>query len=65
MTADEVRAAVAQIAKCADDYERAHGKEDDLHEAVLQAIADGAENAAELAREALKTADIEFARYCA
>ena len=65
MTVEEVRRIVAQIADLDCDAESAHGAEDDLHEAVLQAIADGADNAAELAREALETRKIEFPRWCA
>jgi hypothetical protein len=36
-----------------------------LHQAVLVAISDGAANAVDLAREALKTQDVKFARWCA
>ncbi len=43
----------------------AHISEDELHEDVLRAIANGAPNAAELAREALETSDAEFYRWYA
>lgn len=65
MTIKQVELALKEIARVANDDERAHGMEDRLHQEVLQAIADGAPNAAELARLALKTSDINFARWCA
>jgi hypothetical protein len=43
----------------------AHADEDALYLDVLTAIANGAENPAELALAALKTRDIDFARWCA
>jgi hypothetical protein len=42
----------------------AHETEDSLREAVLQMIAGGASDPAELAREALRTVDIGFRRRC-
>jgi hypothetical protein len=60
-----VIALVEKIKACASDDESAHGLEDDLHQEVLQAIADGSNNAAELAKAALLTRDIDFARWCA
>lgn len=45
-----------------DDDEHAHNLEDALYIDVLQAIANGAPNAAELARDALRTQDIDFSR---
>ena len=65
MTVDEVRRRVADIAEEAGDDESAHSDEDSLRHDVLAAIAAGAPNAAELAAEALKTSEIEFARWCA
>jgi hypothetical protein len=47
------------------DEEVAHRDEDKLHVLVLQAIADGIENPAGFAREALKTRDLDFPRHCA
>ena len=64
MTKNEVKRRVKDIKINADDYEGAHNMEDSLHQDVLRAIADGAENAAELAKEALKTKKIGFSRYC-
>jgi hypothetical protein len=58
---------IASVAK-GGDYEMAHGMEDDLHIEVLTEIAEGhltAEEMAALAREACKTALIDFPRYSA
>jgi hypothetical protein len=65
MTVDEVRERVEKIRAMAGDDEAAHSEEDGLHQDVLAAIADGAEFAPALAAEALKTVDIDFARWCA
>ena len=65
MTLAEVVAAVERIRTQRYDSEAMHSAEDGLHQVVLQAIADGATNAQELAREALKTLGIEFERWCA
>lgn len=47
------------------DYEVAHALEDDLHRAVLKIIADSSDSNAWLAKAALTTVDLDFARYCA
>lgn len=66
MTVDEVNAEVERIRAMAGDDESAHSAEDALWEAVLRAIASGyGDKPALLASAALKTADIEFARWCA
>jgi hypothetical protein len=65
MTVDEINARVDKIEAEMRDYEAAHGDEDKLHVDVLRAIAEGAPNAAELARAALRTTSLDFARYCA
>lgn len=66
MTAEDVCEEVEAIRRLAvDDDEAAHIREDALRRDVLSAIADGAPNAAELAREALATSKIKFARWCA
>jgi hypothetical protein len=62
---NEIRTRVARIEAIRHDDEVAHSMEDDLYADVLRAIANGAENAAELAREALRTGDIDFARWTA
>jgi hypothetical protein len=56
---------VGYIALISRDDEIAHSLEDDLHLAVLKAIADGHADAAELARVAAGTATMNFARWCA
>lgn len=65
MNVQEIKDEVEAIRADASDDERAHGNEDVLHQRVLRAIADGADNAPELAREALRTLDIDFSRWCA
>ena len=65
LTVDVVRSRVASIAKIGGDPECAHSSEDTLRDDVLEAIAAGAPNAQELAREALKTNDLTFPRWCA
>lgn len=67
LTKEEVEAAVEDIRKIAGDDEAAHGDEDELHCAVMQAIADGTwrDSPAALCRAALKTKEIDFARWCA
>lgn len=63
-TEEEVRKRVDHIAEVGkSDDEMAHSDEDDLHQDVLRYYAEQ-ENGA-LAREALKTLDISFARWCA
>lgn len=48
------------------DDRAAHSHEDGLHQAVLRAIADGtAEDPQTMAAAALRTADIDFARWYA
>lgn len=66
MSPDDIRARVARIAAIGErDDEVAHSDEDELHRDVLGVIAGGALGGAELAREALKTRDLTFARWCA
>jgi len=65
MTPGEVEARVERIRAMAGDDEAAHGAEDSLRRDVLLAIAGGARNARALARTALETEEIEFARWCA
>lgn len=48
------------------DPEAAHSVEDDLYERVLRHIAEeGAGNPAAIAKEALRTKDFNFPRWCA
>lgn len=65
MSPEDVRERVRYIALIGGDDEIAHGEEDKLHQDVLRAIADGADNAPALARMALDTLNIPFARWCA
>lgn len=66
MTLADVNKAVREIEEVRGDDEVAHGKEDALRYRVLEWIADnGDEASSELARAALKTEQIEFARWCA
>lgn len=74
MTPEEVRARVEEIRLVGEpearggrdsDPERGHALEDELHREVLQAIANGAPNAPELAREALRSWEFDFSRWYA
>jgi hypothetical protein len=66
MTIGTVAAEVQRIAAMAGDDEGAHIAEDGLHQSVLAYIAEhGDAHSAALARAALATTDIEFARWCA
>ncbi len=48
------------------DYEVAHGEEDKLYEDFIHYISQSDnKEMAEMAKEVLKTCDIEFPRYCA
>lgn len=70
MTPEQVRAAVEDMKSrirpngmC--DDEALHSQEDSLWGEVLEAIANGAPDAAGLAREAIRTNDLDFSRWCA
>lgn len=67
VTVEDVKRIVEEIRDVRHDDERAHAMEDDLYKAVLCAIATYRTDntAAQLAAEALKAHDIEFARWCA
>ena len=66
MTEAEIEKRVANIAAMVDDDEAAHSEEDALHRDVLMAIAEGCcEDPAACARAAMKTATLDFARWCA
>lgn len=66
MTLADVMAHAAAIADVADDNERAHVFEDELHRRVLQAIADGTcEDPQGCAREAIRTLELRFKRWYA
>lgn len=61
----EVQERLAKIRATGRDFEAAHVFEDQLHVDVLRAIAEGAENAPELAWTALASQQIPGPRYCA
>jgi len=66
ITLEQVRQRVHDIALQRTDPEVAHIMEDELHQEILAAIATGVfigEYAAELAREAIKTKEIDFPRW--
>lgn len=66
MTISSVEAEVQRIADMANDDESAHAAEDALHQSVLSYIVDhGDAMSAALARAALATTNISFARWCA
>jgi hypothetical protein len=65
LTVREVQERVAEIFVLRQDDEAAHNREDALYVDVLQAIANGAVDAAELARTALRAQEIDFGRYTA
>ncbi|UXC68588.1 hypothetical protein N4627_05685 [Limosilactobacillus vaginalis] len=65
MTLSEVKDTVRTITECKDDFEMAHEMEDDLYKDVLKEMIAGNPEAQAMAREALKTKQIDFARYCA
>ena len=65
MNLKEVKKTVNDIEESVVDFEGAHELEDDLYEAVLKEVVSGNPESKEMAREALKTKQIDFARYCA
>ena len=66
MTDAIVAERVEKIRAMACDDETAHSAEDTLHQDVLSAIAEGrCANPQSCARAALKTLEINFARWCA
>jgi len=67
ITLEEIEKAVEEIRKKKHDDEIAHSLADDLHIEVLQAIAEGipTDAASAMAKAALMTEQIVFARCCA
>jgi hypothetical protein len=65
MTEERALEELERIRAMAGDDESAHSAEDDFRAAVLMDIANGAPNAKELAAIALRTEEIDFARWCA
>ena len=66
MTPETIQQAVDYIRAMQRDPETAHAAEQDLHQAVLAAIAGGlVDDPADCARVALTTAEMTFPRWCA
>jgi hypothetical protein len=66
MKIEDVKKCVAAIEAMKDDDESAHDAEAALYASFIQHVAETAGGElAEMAREVLKTSDIEFARWCA
>jgi len=63
LTVHEVRKRVAALKNVGELSPDGHMEEDEIRQDVLQAIADGAENARELAAAALETARYDFPRW--
>lgn len=65
MTVAEIRERIRQIGEYArhDSNDEAHVDEDDLYLDTLRAIAEGASNARELAREALRANGLPYERW--
>lgn len=62
LTVDDIRRRVSDIDAIADSMRDAHKEEDRLLREVLNTIAAGASNAAELAQAALETFTLDFDR---
>ncbi|WP_297952990.1 hypothetical protein [uncultured Lactobacillus sp.] len=63
---NEVKKWVDSIKDSRSDFEAAHVLEDELYLKILRGIADGTcEDPQQVAKEAIKTQDINFPRYCA
>lgn len=61
----EAREWVNDIKDSSRDFEAAHIMEDELYLKILRGIADGTcENPQQVAKEAIKTQNISFPRYC-
>lgn len=65
MTVKEAQRRLEAVREVVGDDEKAHSREDELHRDVLQHIALGGRNGAALARIALQTRELDFARWCA
>ena len=67
MNLTEIEKRVKDIEECIDDYETAHGMEDDLFADFIKHVAHSLvdENLSEMAKAVLKTKKISFPRYCA
>lgn len=66
MDINTIQQRVRHIEQCKGDYECAHGMEDQLMQDFIKHVAEkGSPKLKAMAREVLKTEDIDFPRYCA
>lgn len=65
LTIFELQERIKKIGAMAGDDEAAHSAEDNLRADVLHEIAEGCDNAKDLASLVLSTAQIDFCRWCA
>jgi hypothetical protein len=66
MNIDKIKLEVARIDAMKGDYEIAHSAEDSLRDDFILYVAEHGESGlAEMAREVLKTNELDFARHCA
>ena len=66
MDINEIKQRVQRIEQAKCDYECAHSMEDQLMQDFIKHVAaKGSPKLKEMAREVLKTEDIDFPRYCA
>lgn len=66
MDINEIKRRVQRIEQAKSDYECAHEMEDQLMQYFIKHVAENAPRGlARMAREVLKTEDIDFPRYCA
>jgi UDP-N-acetyl-D-mannosaminuronate dehydrogenase len=66
MTLEEIKEKLKYIKKISGDYENAHSYEDALMRQFIAHVAGVADaELAEMAKEVLKSSDINFSRYCA
>jgi len=65
MTVRTIKRRLREIENVKCDYEKAHGKKDELYVRVLRAISKGVDNPEELATLALEAEKIDFPYHCA
>ena len=63
MTIEDIEKEIEHIKECRYDNEIAHILEDKLWQKALEQIAEGDENAQEIAKAVLKTKDVSFVRW--
>lgn len=68
MTLEEIKKGIEYLEDVKDDFEEAHCHEDFLYRSFVEFISEGnfdKEELIEMAKELLKSKDIDFARWCA